>query len=137
MTIRRRLASGFAVCALMGLAGCSVFGGGSTGFSVTPSTVRCAGETRTMRMEVPAGVDRWTRIRLVLTDLDAGSELASDTGDLGDLFQEFSADGRIAFTTTSSSAALECRLPNGHYGIAIRDASTDALLASGDFRVAR
>jgi hypothetical protein len=111
--------------------------GSGGGLDMTPSTVRCAGETRTLRIQVPDWADRWTRIRGVVNDLDAGSELASDVGALGDLVDEFSTDGHLGFVTTSTTNALECRLPNGHYELVLYEDATDRLLARGDFRVER
>lgn len=109
-------------------------GGGSPGaVRFEPAAWRCDGTERAWISQLPA---RSPDLRIEwLTGGPAGVAQASSTITRLELEPYRQADGAFR-VSTSATDGPECGLPPGLYTMAIRDATSNALLASGDVELA-
>jgi hypothetical protein len=109
-------------------------GGGPTKIVFEPSAWRCDGTERAWVATIPAkalGVKIEWR-----TGGPEGEIRATTTTPRSALDRYLAADGAFRVGTTSQDAP-ECALDPGRYTLALRDAASNALLASGDVELAR
>jgi hypothetical protein len=94
-----------------------------------PATWRCDGTERAWIATIPA---RATDLRIEWRTGGPVGEVRASTGTPREALERYAtADGSFR-VTTSESTAPECALAPGTWTLAIRDASDNALLASGD-----
>jgi hypothetical protein len=103
-------------------------GGGPTTIAFEPGLWRCDGTERAWIAAIPA---KATVVRLDwLTGGPAGEVHATSTTARATLEPYLQPDGTFRVATTAT-AAPECALAPGSYTLAIRDAASNALIASG------
>ena len=94
-----------------------------------PTTWRCDGTERAWAATIPA---RATELRIEWRTGGPAGEIRASVDTQRSALERFAtADGSF-FVTTSEPTAPECALSPGTWTLAIRDASDNALLASGD-----
>ncbi len=109
-------------------------GGGPMKIVFEPSAWRCDGTERVWIATVPA---KALDVRIEWRAGGPEGEIrATTTMPRSALERYLAADGAFHVTTTAQDAP-ECALDPGRYTLAIRDAASNALLASGDVDLAR
>jgi hypothetical protein len=107
--------------------------GGPGGITFQPAAWRCDGTERAWTAPIPA---RAPEIRIEWrVGGPEGAVRASSTTTRATLEPYLTPDGAFRVTTTDATAP-ECALDAGRYTMAVRDAASNALLASGDVELA-
>ena len=102
------------------------------GIEFIPNTLRCDGTPRIWIFRLPTGVSNITvEMR---EDGPTGHVVSSDSANVSSLSTYRQSDGSYR-AESSTYDAWECRQPSGHYAMVIRDSSTGAAIATGEFSI--